>query len=372
VPGSTPGSLATIEPAELTFQTSRVERPGGCHESETTEGWSRRHFVRGLTLAGAAGLIGVRSGPSHADPPPETTKIRLFDCPIICVAPHYVAQELLHGEGFTDVQYVTWPSQTQNWPPEVLLSGEVDISLSFIPSDLIPIDASGPVVMLAGAHIGCVELFGSNEVSSTRELKGKTVAILQSQSDDQFFISMFVAYVGLDPHKDINWVVKNRRASMEGLAKGEIDAFMSGPPFSLEMREKKIGHVLVDTTTDKPWSQYFCCMYASTRDFVSKHPVATKRALRALLKAVDLCALEPERTAGLIVERGGTPRYDYALQMLKEIPFNSWRDYDPEDSVRFHALRMRELGMIKNSPQTIIAQGTDWRFLNELKGELKL
>jgi NitT/TauT family transport system substrate-binding protein len=153
---------------------------------------------------------------------------------------------------------------------------------------------------------------------------------------------------------------------------GKFDAFMTGPPFAQELREKKIGHALVNTTADKPWSQYFCCMIASTRAFVRQHPVATKRALRALLKATDLCALEPERTARLIVERGMATRYDYVLQGLKEIPYGQWRDYDPEDAVRFHALWMREVGMIKNSPQEIIARGTNWRFFNELKRELKV
>jgi NitT/TauT family transport system substrate-binding protein len=39
--------------------------------------------------------------------------------------------------------------------------------------------------------------------------------------------------------------------------------------------------------------------------------------------------------------------------------------------VRFWALRLHEAGVIKSSPQKLIAQGTDWRFLNELKKELK-
>jgi NitT/TauT family transport system substrate-binding protein len=51
--------------------------------------------------------------------------------------------------------------------------------------------------------------------------------------------------------------------------------------------------------------------------------------------------------------------------------YSKWREYDPEDTVRFYALRMNEIGMIKSSPQKIIAQGTDWRFLRELKKELK-
>jgi NitT/TauT family transport system substrate-binding protein len=84
-----------------------------------------------------------------------------------------------------------------------------------------------------------------------------------------------------------------------------------------------------------------------------------------------VCALEPDRAAQLIVDKGYTPRYDYALQAMQEIPYNRWRDYDPEDTLRFFALRLHEVGMIKSSPQKIIAQGTDWRFLNELKRELK-
>jgi len=99
--------------------------------------------------------------------------------------------------------------------------------------------------------------------------------------------------------------------------------------------------------------------------------VATKRALRALLKATDLCALEPERVARFMVDKGYTRPYEYVVQALKEIPYTQWREYDPEDTVRFYALRLHEAGMIKSSPQKIIAQGTDWRFFNELKKELK-
>jgi NitT/TauT family transport system substrate-binding protein len=61
-------------------------------------------------------------------------------------------------------------------------------------------------------------------------------------------------------------------------------------------------------------------MPAANREFVRKHPVATKRALRAILKASNLCALEPERVAQSPVNRGFTPRYDYAVQTMNELP----------------------------------------------------
>jgi NitT/TauT family transport system substrate-binding protein len=155
------------------------------------------------------------------------------------------------------------------------------------------------------------------------------------------------------------------------LTEGKIDALMAFPPLVQELRAKRIGHVVVSSTVDRPWSQYFCCMVAGNRAFVRNHPVATKRALRALLKAADVCAREPERAARFLVDKGYTTRYDSALQALKEIPYDKWREYDPEDTVRFYALRLHEAGMLKHTPQQLIAQGTDWRSLNELKKELK-
>jgi NitT/TauT family transport system substrate-binding protein len=112
-------------------------------------------------------------------------------------------------------------------------------------------------------------------------------------------------------------------------------------------------------------------MLMSRTEFVRKYPVATKRVLRAMLKSADLCATEPGRAAQLLLDRGFTPRFDDALQALNELPYKAWRDYDPEDTVRWYALRMNEAGFTRAVPQTVIAEHTDWRFLNELKRELK-
>jgi NitT/TauT family transport system substrate-binding protein len=112
-------------------------------------------------------------------------------------------------------------------------------------------------------------------------------------------------------------------------------------------------------------------MLTGNKEFVRRNPVATKRVLRAILKAIDLCVTQPERVARQIVDAGFTPRYDYALQTLRELPYAKWRDYDAEDTVRFYSLRLREAGMIRSNPNKIIADGTNWRFFNELRRELK-
>jgi NitT/TauT family transport system substrate-binding protein len=112
-------------------------------------------------------------------------------------------------------------------------------------------------------------------------------------------------------------------------------------------------------------------MVTGSRAFVRKHPVATKRALRAILKAADVCATEPERATQVLVGRGLSPDYGNAVKALQAVAYDRWRELDSEDSVRFWSLRLHEAGLIKSTPQKIIAQGTDWRFLNELKRELK-
>jgi NitT/TauT family transport system substrate-binding protein len=93
--------------------------------------------------------------------------------------------------------------------------------------------------------------------------------------------------------------------------------------------------------------------------------------LRAILKAADLCTSAPERAARFLVEKGYTTNYDYARETMQDVVYRQWREYTPEDTVRFYALRMQEAGMLRSTPQKLIAQGTDWRFFNALKQELK-
>jgi NitT/TauT family transport system substrate-binding protein len=254
-------------------------QPHGAGDWKAT-GCDRRRFLSHAAALGGGGLLSLHHPLAAADPPPETTRLRILEGMVTCIAPTIITEHLLRAEGFTDIQYVKYPSQTRNWPPDDLIAGEVDMNVSFIPTDILHVDAGAPLVILGGSHVGCVDVVASKRVKSTRDLKGRTVAI---DTDTKVFISMFAAYVGLDPQKDINWSVQSWQDWPRLLEEGKIDAFMTGPPLSVELRQKKVGHVLVNTTFDKPWSQNFCCLYTSTREFVRKHPVAAKRALRRLM-----------------------------------------------------------------------------------------
>jgi NitT/TauT family transport system substrate-binding protein len=329
---------------------------------------SRRQFVKDVALAGAAGALGYGRELLAVEPPPETKRIRIAQIPDNCYAPQYMAEEMLRTEGFTEARYVKMTGSEQVYP--ALASGELDLSMAFSAPFVMQADAGAPIVMLAGMHPGCQELFASSKIRSVRELKGRAIAIIALNSAQHAFIASIAAHVGLDPRRDINWVVLTQEEAIRQLADGKVDALMASPPVTYEVRARRIGHVLVNMTTDRPWLQYFCCVLTGNREFVRKNPVATKRAMRAILKGANLCA-SPEPTARHLVNRGFHKNYDMALQMVRDVPYARWRDYDAEDSIRFYALRLHEAGMIKSSPKKIIAEATDWRFLNELKKELK-
>jgi NitT/TauT family transport system substrate-binding protein len=331
----------------------------------------RRRFLSNLAFAGATGLGGAGAAGMlgmgrtlGAEPPPETTEIRLKKLPVYCEAPQYIAEELLRAQGFTIRDVPPSSSDTLS-----LARGEFDLCFSFASQAVDVLQAHLPITVLAGIHIGCFELFGNERIRAITDLKNRTVGVDVGEGIRKDLVTIIASYIGLDPVKDIRWVTDP--APMELFTAGKIDAFVAVPPETLELRARNIGHVIMNSSVDRAWSQYFCCMLAGNRDFVLKHPVVTKLWLKAVLKATDLCASEPRRVAQLMVERGFADRYDYALQTLNEVPYGDWRDLDPEDTLRFYALRLHEAGSIKSSPQTIIAEGTDWRFLNELKRELK-
>jgi NitT/TauT family transport system substrate-binding protein len=301
---------------------------------------TRRQFLTTLLLAAAAAIL----------PPPamaaeqalETTTIRLPETVGICVAPQYIVEDLLRAEGFTDIRYVELPS-TPAATIEAVARGETDFNLNF----------------------------GREGVRSIADLKGKSVGVGAVGSTGALLVTMMAAHVGLYPAKDIDWVTDPKVKPIELFVQGKVDAFLGFPPEPQDLRARQIGNVIVNSAVDRRWSEYFCCMVGANREYVRNHPVATKHALRAILKATDLCVSDPARVGRRLVDGGFTPRYEYALQALREISYDKWREYDPEDTIRFYALRLHEVGFIKSTPQKIIAENTDWRFLNELKRELK-
>jgi NitT/TauT family transport system substrate-binding protein len=339
---------------------------------------NRRHFLKtgfsiaAAGLAGAAALTGARRTLAE-EAPPETSSVRLlyYKDDTTCVAPLDILDDLLRDEGLTDVRYVLGEdTDTSPGGSGHVGRGDVDFYQEFASSTILLIDAGVPIVMLAGVHPACYELFARESIRSVVDLKGKIVGVSDTKlGGDYIMLKIIAASVGLDPAKDINWIAFGSGDPKGLLTDDKIDAFITFPPYTQEARARRSGHVILNSAVDRPWSQYFCCTLNGNADFVRRCPIATKRIVRAMMRATDICAAKPDWVAQRLVDRGFTPRYDYARQGLEDVSYRAWREYDAEDAVRFWALRERELGMIKSSPDAIIAKGTDWRFLKEVRKE---
>ena len=321
---------------------------------------SRRRFLTTLSAAGAAAFI--RTAPSlAAEGPLETTAVRLSIPATLCGAPQLLADELLRAEGFSDVRCERG----------ALARGDIDFAMVFAPNVAIESDAGRPLTVLGGVHVGCFEVFANEGIHTITDLKGKSVGVPGLRSPQHVFLTVIASYIGLDPVNDIRWVTTRWPKPAALFTEGKIDAYLGFPPEPQELRARHVGQVILSSAKDHPWSENFCCMIAGNREFVRNYPAATKRVLRAILKATDLCVSDPQGVAKRLVDGGFVARYDDAFQALTEIPYDKWRDYNAEDTIGFYALRLREAGLIRSSPQKIIAENTDWRFLNELKRELK-
>jgi NitT/TauT family transport system substrate-binding protein len=217
---------------------------------------SRRQFLTTLIL-GATGLLRAPQSLA-AEAPAETTTLRLAKLsPGICIAPQYVADTLLRAEGFADIQYVTSASGAP--VAAAVADGKIDFSLNYAGPDIIAIEAGAPIITLAGVHVGCFELFGHEGIRNIADLKGRRVGVQAIGSSQHVYLATMLAYIGLDPDRDVVWVTSGSSNPKELFANGKVDAFLGFAPDPQDLRARHIGEVVVNSAVDRPWSEYFCC-----------------------------------------------------------------------------------------------------------------
>ena len=204
----------------------------------------RRAFLALISAACAASALGIPS-PSDAQAPPETTKIRLVVAPVACAAPLYIAKDLLIAEGFSEVKYFQGIPETG---PAIVARGLADFTLWDVGALFPLLDKGKNLVTLAGVHSGCQEIFANEKIQAISDLKGKRIAISSKNNGDHMFVSSILGYVGIDPRNDVTWVTDSFGAGSRKLfVDGKVDAFIAFEPEPHELREKKIGHSILNT-----------------------------------------------------------------------------------------------------------------------------
>ena len=351
---------------------------------------TRRELLRvglgtGAMLAGGGLLAACGQQPGALGapatlPPPETTTVRIVT-PFACDPPMWLAKDFLLEEGFTDVRYVGGVGRLRDWSTK----GTVDFGAGHPEAVVTALDAGAPLVALAGIHSGCQEVWVGPGIATLRDLRGKKIAVFAKDTVDQFyaFFATTLAYVGIDPVKDVTFfeVGPDYEALMKAFVDGRSDAFLAAADGAAVLRRnpRTASTKILDQSVDKPWSQYVCCLLVANRDWTRQHPVATKRFTRAVMRAADATVKDLPSAAHLGAAGGFQPllHHPTALsdeQIIKEtiaMPSYAWRELDPEETLRFFALRLGDVKLIKSTPQQILTQGSDVAYLRQLQKELK-
>jgi len=347
----------------------------------------RRSLAVGATITGG-GLLAAcdqrppssAASPSASLPPPETATIRIAS-PFACDAPLWLAKDFLREEGFIDVRWVPDAPGTAGW----IISNVADVGPGHPEAIVAAIDGGVPIVTLAGMHTGCQELWAGPGIASVRDLRGKRVAVFKRDTTDQFFLffSTLCAYNGIDPLTNVSFFEVGSfeyRGLLTAYLEGRSDAFLAAADGAavLKREPRNPGTKILDQTTDKPWSQYLCCLLVANRDWARQNPNATKRFTRAVLRAADATAKDRATAARAgvgasirnLLGRGNAPELDILTDTTAMVSYD-WREYDPEETLRFFALRLGEVKLIKSTAQQIIAQGSNVAYMQQLRNELK-
>ena len=331
---------------------------------------SRRRFLIGSHWPGpqASSATEVASARSRRRKRPRSACSR--SCLRTAMPPSYVAGELLRAEGFADVRYVDGEATSTrrcDWR-----AASSDFDWNFAATFIASIEAGAPIKVLTGLHSGCLELIANDSINSIADLRGKKVGVYSLTSSPHLLVTLMAAYVGLDPAKDIEWVTERGHDPME-LFVARQDRCVPRHPARAAGTARPQDRPHDPQQRGRPAVVAVFLLHAGRHaDYVSRLSGRDQAGDAGHAQGRRSVRRRPAMRRRGAWSRAGSPTsYDYALQALNDVRYDRWRDFDPEDTVRFYALRMQETGLIKSSPQKIIAKGTDWRFLDELKRELK-
>ncbi len=123
--------------------------------------------------------------------------------------------------------------------------------MNYVPVHLTSIDTGVPIKVLAGLHAGCMELIANDSVKDITDLRGKRVGTFTLDSLSYTMVALMAAYVGLDPAKDIEWVIWKGKAA-EGFVAGKVRRIPVHATRTAAAARQKIGHTIVNTTVDRP------------------------------------------------------------------------------------------------------------------------
>jgi NitT/TauT family transport system substrate-binding protein len=257
-------------------------------------------LAAGLLATLAAGCGGPAEAPSATGGP---TKVKLAYLGLTCEAAMFVAKEkgFFEEEGL-DVEFVKtdWDGLRDG-----LGLGRFDANYTLIMYLLKPIEQGLDVKITGGVHSGClrVQAGANSSINSVADLKGKKIGIPTMGSPPFLFTSRVLAAQGMDPMKDVTWMVVAPEVMGLALEKGQVDAVADSEPLGSILAAQANVRTIADQAVDEPYRDEYCCATVVSGKFAASNPSGAAKVTRALLKGAMWVDENPTAAANLSVEK---------------------------------------------------------------------
>ena len=300
-----------------------------------------------LVLAAATLFTSCDSGSKTAAG--ASNKVRVGYIGLTCEAPIFTAYE----KGFFKEEGLDVTLVKCEWAnyKDVLALGGFDVTHHLIMYFLKPIEQGLDVKFTGGIHRGClrVQALTNGKINSIADLRGKRIGVPGMGTPPFIFANRVLGAHGIDPGKEISWLVFPAGELGLALQKGEVDAVADSEPIgSLLLADGKIKNV-ADQATDAPYKDEYCCAVLVNGKFLAANPKAAAAATRALLKGAKWVEKNPAAAARMSVEKkylASNPELNtVAIGNLKYAPSVS----GAETAVKSAAAEMKRAGMLSST-----------------------
>src|SRR6266581_4504567 len=305
-----------------------------------------------LILGGLAISVGFGTGCSKQSEATEggPAKVRVGYIGLTCEAPIFTAVE----KGFFKEEGLEVSLVKCDWKnyKDVLALGGYDVTHHLVMYFLKPIEQGLDVKFTGGIHRGClrVQAGANSTIRTVKDLRGKRIGVPGMGTPPFIFANRVLGANGIDPSKEITWLVFPAGELGLAIDKGELDAVADSEPIgSLLLAQGKVRNI-ADQAVDVPYRDEYCCAVLVSGKFLARNPKATAAATRALLKAAKWVEANPAAAAKLSVEAkylaSTADQNTFAISHLRYVPSVS----GAEVAVRLAAVEMKRAGML--SPTT--------------------
>jgi NitT/TauT family transport system substrate-binding protein len=188
--------------------------------------------------------------------------------------------------------------------PVLLASGQIDANQMMLASLGVLLNSGFDARVASGIHKGCLVIavpVGS-DIRSVEDLRGKTIGVPGLGSTPMVISKRVLTRAGIDASDEtgeVEFLAFGPGDLAVAMQNGSVDAIAIVEPGASVLVERGDARIIFDLGVDSKYRDEYCCVMVLNTQFAEGHPDVAARYVRALQKACEFIAQNPELTARL-------------------------------------------------------------------------